>query len=236
MRITMIPASQYIYEEDIKGKRVIIIDVLRATSVITTAIANGAQEVVAVKEIDEALSLREEGCIMGGERKALKIEGFDLSNSPLEYTKEAIGGRKIIMTTSNGTNAISRATSASEIIIGCMLNGKAVATHIASSSEDTVIACAGTKGQFSIDDFICAGKILHDIKEQCNAELDDMCSAALLAYEDHRGNVLEYVKHAAHYKYMLSIGLEDDIEYCFREDETDMVPVYQKGRIVRPEA
>ena len=63
-----------------------------------------------------------------------------------------------------------------------------------------------------------------------------MCSAALLAYEDHRGNVLEYVKHAAHYKYMLSIGLEEDIEYCFREDETDIVPVYLKGRIVKPVA
>jgi 2-phosphosulfolactate phosphatase len=236
MKITMIPASQYICEEDIKGKQVVIIDVLRATSVITTAVANGAQEVVAVKEIDEALALREEGCVMGGERKALKIEGFDLSNSPLEYTREAIGGRKIIMTTTNGTNAISRATSAKEIIIGCMLNGKAVAKRIASSCDDTVIACAGTKGQFSIDDFICAGKILYDLKELCNIELDDMCSAACMAYEDYKGRVLEYVKNAAHYKYMLSIGLEDDIEYCFKEDETDVVPVYRKGCIIKPQA
>lgn len=236
MKITMIPASQYILEEDIKGKQVVIIDVLRATSVITTALANGAQEVVAVREIDEALALREEGCVMGGERKALKIEGFDLSNSPLEFTREAIGGRRIIMTTTNGTNAISRSTSAENIMIGCMLNGRAVAKCIAQSGQDTVIACAGTKGQFSIDDFLCAGKILYDLKEICDADLDDMCSAAYMAYDDHKENVLDYVKHAAHYKYMLSIGLQDDIEYCFREDETHIVPIYMKGRIIKPEA
>jgi len=236
MKITMIPASKYIFEEDIKGKQVVIIDVLRATSVITTALANGAQEIVAVREIDEALALREEGCVMGGERKALKIEGFDLSNSPLEYTKEAIGGKKIIMTTTNGTNAISRSISAEKIMIACMLNGKAVAKHIAESGKDTVIACAGTKGQFSIDDFICAGKILYDIMEICDGDLDDMCRAAYLAYKEHKGNVLDYVKHASHYKYLLSIGLQDDIEYCFREDETDIVPMYKDGRIIRPEA
>ena len=234
MKITMIPASQYICEEAIRGKLVVIIDVLRATSVITTAIANGAQEIVAVKEIDEALSLREEGCIMGGERKALKIEGFDLSNSPLEYTRDVVDGRKIIMTTTNGTNAISRAAGAGEIIIGCMLNGRAVAKYMAASNRDAVVACAGTAGQFSIDDFICGGKILWDLKKFCSPDLDDMCSAAYMAYRDHKEDVLGYVKHAAHYKYMLSIGLEDDIEYCFREDETDMVPVYQKGRIIRP--
>lgn len=236
MKITMIPASKYIFEEDIKGKQVVIIDVLRATSVITTAFANGAKEVVAVREIDEALALREEGCIMGGERKALKIEGFDLSNSPLEYTKETIGGRRIIMTTTNGTNAISRSISAEKIMIGCMLNGRAVARHIAETGKDTVIACAGTKGQFSIDDFVCAGKILYDLMEICDVDLDDMCSAAFMAYKEHKQNLLEYVKHAAHYKYMLSIGLQDDIDYCFREDETEIVPMYKDGRIVNPEA
>lgn len=236
MKITMIPASKYIFEEDIKGKQVIIIDVLRATSVITTALANGAREVIAVREIDEALALREEGCVMGGERKALKIEGFDLSNSPLEYTREAIGGKRIIMTTTNGTNAISRSTSAEKIMIGCMLNGRAVARHIAESGKDTVIACAGTKGKFSIDDFVCAGKMLYDLKEICDADMDDMCSAAYIAYKDHKENVLDYVKHAAHYKYLLSIGLQDDIEYCFKEDTTDIVPVYKDGRIIKMEA
>ncbi len=232
MKITTIPSVKYIDEDVIRNKCVVIIDVLRATSVITTAIANGAQEVLAVKEIDEALQLKDENSLLGGERKALKIEGFDLSNSPLEYSKKAVGNKKVVLTTTNGTNAIARASMGGTVLIGCMQNGKAVARRVAMENRDTVILCAGTYGKFSIDDFICAGKILYEILELSKAEMDDLSAAAYMAYRDNKGRTIEYIKKAAHYKYLVSIGLEEDIEYCFMEDQTETVPEYINGKII----
>lgn len=181
MKINLIPSVEYINEKEIEGKIAVVIDVLRATSVITTALYNGASEVVTTVEIEEALNYRDKNSILGGERKALKIDGFDLSNSPCEYRKEIVAGKRVILTTTNGTRTINKSIKAESILIGCMLNGKAIAKKIVECNRDTCIVCAGTKGRFSLDDFICAGKILNDIVECINVELDDFCNCCIFS-------------------------------------------------------
>lgn len=231
MKINLIPSIEYLKEDEMEGKTVVVIDVLRATSVIATAIGNGAREVIAAVEIEEALKYKDENSLLGGERKALKIEGFDLANSPLEYKRDVVEGKRVILTTTNGTRTINKSMKAERIYIGCMLNGRAVAEKLADENRDAAIACAGTQGRFSLDDFICAGKIIYDVLEIHEAELDDFAAAAYMAYRDNRDDVLSYVKMAFHYNYLVSVGLEEDIKYCFKEDLLDIVPVYIDGSI-----
>ena len=231
MKISLIPSVEYINEEDLKGKTAVVIDVLRATSVITTAVGNGALEVITTLEIDEALNLKDKNSLLGGERKALKIEGFDLSNSPVEYTRKTVEGKRIILTTTNGTKAIHKAMFSKRIYIGCMLNGRSTAQRVLSEGDDAVIVCAGTYGKFSLDDFICAGKIIYDMKQSGEVEMDDFAAAAYAAYRDNKKDVLKFVSMASHYKYLLSIGLQEDIKYCFTEDVIDIVPEYKSGKI-----
>lgn len=224
MKISLIPSVEYIKEDEIRGKTVVIIDVLRATSVITTALSNGALEVIPKLEIEDALDRRKENCLLGGERKALKIQGFDLSNSPLDYAKDKVEGKTIILSTTNGTRAILHSLFADKIVIGSMVNGRAVAQYIHKENKDTVIVCAGTYGKFSLDDFLCAGKIIFDCKEIGDIEVEDLAATAYMAYRDNRTDTLSYISMASHYKYLITIGLLEDIKYCFTEDLFDIVP------------
>jgi 2-phosphosulfolactate phosphatase len=232
MRLSLWPTVDFIREEDLKDKIVVVIDVLRATSVITTALNNGAEYIKVTVEVDEALKLKDEGNLIGGERNALKIEGFDLSNSPLEYKREVVEDKIIVLTTTNGTKTIHKSLGAERIYIGSVLNGMSVAKRLVKDDRDTVVICAGTRGKFSLDDFICAGKIISDVIENKNIEADDFAAAAYMAYRDNRGNLLNYVKMASHYKYLCSIGLEEDVKYCFTEDIINIVPEYRDGKII----
>lgn len=234
MKINLIPSITYVDESMLKGKTALIIDVLRATTVMTTALGNGANKIIPVTEIDEAMKLKNAVTVLGGERKGLKIDGFDLANSPLDYTKKAVSGRTVVMTTTNGTRAIKRCSAADKLYIGCMLNGRAAAKKLTDDNMDTVIVCSGTNGKFSLDDFICAGKIIYEAEKFSNdIELDDFASAAYMAYCDHKGDVLSYVKMAFHYNYLISIGLSDDVKYSFQEDTIDIVPKYVNGEILK---
>jgi 2-phosphosulfolactate phosphatase len=219
MRIDLVPSIEYINDNALKGKTVVLIDVLRATTVITTALDNGAIAVVPKIEVKEAQDAKVENCLLGGERNALKIQGFDLTNSPLDYKKNIV-----IMTTTNGTKAIHHSVRADKIIIGCMLNGKAIAENVTFDKRDVSIICAGTGGKFSLDDFICAGKIIYDCMALRECELEDFAATAFMAYRDNKANVLDFVSRASHYKYLLSLGLEEDVKYCFTEDIMSIIP------------
>jgi 2-phosphosulfolactate phosphatase len=235
MKIELWPSVDYIAEDRLREKIVVVVDVLRATSVITTAIGNGAAQVIVTIETEEAMELKSDNCILGGERKALKVEGFDLSNSPLEYTEEVVRGKTVILSTTNGTKAIKKSEIADRIYIASMLNGRAVAKRLIDENRDTIIICAGTYGKFSLDDFICAGKIIYELNEISKIDMDDFAAASLMTYRDNRWDTLGYVKMANHYKYLVSIGMEEDIRYCFTEDIISMVPEYNDGKITAAE-
>lgn len=233
MNIDIIISASDIKEEKIKGKTVVVIDVLRATSVMVTALKNGCIKVIPVKTVEEAVEIASRdrhNYILGGERNALKIEGFDYSNSPLEYTEETVKGKTVIMTTTNGTQAIKNSESAENIIIASMINGSAVAKKIAKENKDVVFINAGTYGQFSMDDFITSGYIISKIKEMVEVELSDIATTSLYVYDNNK-DIISFVKEASHYKRILTLGLEDDLKYCLSKDLTDIVPEYNDGII-----
>jgi 2-phosphosulfolactate phosphatase len=235
MNIDIIISSDDIREEKLYDKVVVVIDMLRATTVIITALKNNCSKVVPVVTVEEAIKLSEgnrENYVLGGERRALKIEGFDCSNSPLEYTEEVVGNKTLIITTTNGTKAIHGSKAAEQIIIGGMINGRAVAEKLIEINKDVVFVNAGTYGQFSMDDFICSGYIINCVLENSKAELSDIAFTAQHIYCNHK-DITSYLQHARHFNVLKELGLEEDLKYCCSKDITDIVPIYKNGIIVR---
>lgn len=233
MKIDIIVSADDIKKEKILNKSVIVIDVLRATSVIITAINNGCNKVIPVLTIEEALEIYDkdrEKYIMGGERKALKIEGFHCSNSPLEYSRQVVENKTLIITTSNGTRAIKRSTLAKNILIGAFINAEDVANRSINLNNDVTIVNAGTYGQFSIDDFICSGYIISCIMRKIKAVLTDISKTALYIYEQNT-DIITFIKKASHYKRIERLKLYNDLEYCCKKDIIKIVPEYIDGVI-----
>ncbi|MCR3760816.1 2-phosphosulfolactate phosphatase family protein [Clostridium felsineum] len=234
MKIDLIISAEDIKKDKVYKKTAVVIDMLRATSVITTAIANGCEKVIPVLTIEEALKIRKEydkKAILGGERKGLKIEGFDFSNSPIEYSKEVIGGKTLIMTTTNGTRAIRGSEGAKDIIIGSVLNAEAVANRIIELNNDVAIVNAGTYGEFSIDDFICSGYIISCVKNKMKVELTDAAKTAYYVYKKNE-DIESFVKYAKHYERIMELGLEEDFKYCCRKSTLKVVPQFINGEIL----
>ncbi len=234
MKLDIIISADDIKNEKVKDKTVVVIDILRATSVIITAINNGCTQVIPTLTVEEALKIANKdrsSCVLGGERNAVKIGGFDFSNSPLEYKDKLIKGKKLVMTTTNGTRAIKRSVLAKNILIGAMINASAVSKKVIELNNDVVIVNSGTYGQFSIDDFACSGYILNCIlKLKEDVELADIAKTALYIYKQN-DKIKDFIKHANHYKKLKQLHLEDDLNYCCKKDIIDLVPEYKNGII-----
>jgi Phosphosulfolactate phosphohydrolase and related enzymes len=235
MNVDIIVSSNDIKEDKIKNKSVVVIDMLRATSVIITAINNGCKEVIPVLNIDEALDIvssNRSKYILGGERNAVRIEGFDFSNSPLEYNTNVVKDKILVMTTTNGTKAIKNSIAAKNLLIGAMINAKVVASKLVDLNNDIVIVNAGTNGQFSIDDFICSGYIIENIMSITdNIIASDIATTAKYIYDNNK-SIISFIKYAKHYKVIKSLKLDKDLEYCCQKDIVSIVPEYENGSIV----
>ena len=222
--------------EKIKDKIVVIIDVLRATSVMITALANGAKAVYPYKDIESVLenSKKSKSFVLGGERKGLKIEGFDFGNSPLEYTREAVEGKDMFMTTSNGTRAIENSADGSKkLFIAAFLNVESVAEKILKENDDTVIVCSGTDNNFSLDDALCAGEIIKRVKEKNkNVYLTDI-SLAMKKLAETSISIENTLEGSKHFEYLKTIGFYGDMNHCFTMDMFDIVPEYKNGVITK---
>lgn len=236
MKIDIILTAADIQPEKIKDKIVVIIDVLRATSVMITALANGAKAVYPYKDIESVLenSKKSKSFVLGGERKGLKIEGFDFGNSPLEYTKEAVSGKDMFMTTSNGTRAIENSANGSKkLFIAAFLNVESVAKKILEENDDTVIICSGTNNNFSLDDALCAGEIIRRVKEKNrDIQLTDISLAMKRLAETSLG-IEETLEGSKHFEYLKTIGFYGDMNHCFTMDMFDIVPEYKNGVITK---
>lgn len=230
MKIDIIISADDIKKSKIKDKIVVVIDMFRATSVIVTALNNGCKEVIPYLTIEGTLEaasrLQRDNYILGGERRAVKIDGFDLSNSPLEYTESVVKNKTVLLTTTNGTRTLMESLSAKRIFIGAMINAKAVAKKLVEINEDVIIINAGTNGNFSMDDYICSGYIINQMLSYNNElELTDIARTANIIYKGNE-DIITYVKLATHYSVMKSLGLDDDIQYCVKKSIIDIVPEY----------
>lgn len=235
MRICVVATAQQAQDIDFNGKTAVVIDVLRATSVVTTALDNGAQEVIAVKTVEQAQSLyaasNPANTLRGGERNALKIDGFDLSNSPMEYKKQVVEGKTIIFTTTNGTNAINNIKGAKEIVLACFRNAQAIVDYIAQSGRDTAIVCAGTEGRFSLDDGLCAGMLIELLKQQTAVEADDLGLLVTQYYNQNKTNLLGALSCCYHLRRLFALGFYDDIRFCLETSCVTTVPEAKEDKI-----
>ena len=196
----------------------IVVDVLRATSTIAQALAAGYERVLCCREIEEARALRaaDPDSLVGGERDAVRIDGFDVGASPREFLQRR--ARTLILSTTNGTSAILEAGSRCDtVLLGSLLNLDAIVRDVRARGEDVAILCAGYKGAFALDDAYCAGRIV----EGLDGERSDAAIAAEVvarAYPDSHAGLTARTYGPP--------GLEEDIRFCARESVLDVVPRY----------
>ncbi|MEW6624032.1 MAG: 2-phosphosulfolactate phosphatase [Bacillota bacterium] len=214
-------------KKNLKKKAVIVIDVLRATSTMVTALNNGCREIIVAPTPQAGLKLRSlygSAVVLGGERKREKISGYDLGNSPREYKAGNIAGKILVFTTTNGTALINSCSGASSILIAAFLNARAVASSL-NDSPDILIACAGTKGTFSLEDYLLAGYILKLIKKQhVNAVFNDECFKAVEFYDYLQKDLEGILLRSPHGLNLKMLGMERDVVYCLQKDIINQVP------------
>jgi len=214
---------------------VVVIDVVRATTSIVEALANGLKAVFPTASTEEAVklaaSLGREDTLLGGERKGLKIEGFDLGNSPGEYVGEELNGKRLVMTTTNGTPALRAADEAARVLVCAFTNLSAVARSVADDAH-VVVQCAGRGGRFCFEDAVCAGHLLLKIREvdEVTLELNDPGRAACALAERIEVSAA-FLRGTAAGQSIEAIGLGDDLILCADVDRHDVVPHVQDGSI-----
>lgn len=216
---------------------VIVIDVLRATTTIINAIRNGAEKIIPAHDPAEAAALAgrlgAKDCILAGERGGLKLPGFELGNSPLEFTEDKVKNRTVVFSTTNGTDAVYKARSARCVLIGGMINRAAAAKEAVKQKGRILILCAGTDGQFSADDICAAGAILDSVASLSSEPLEtnDLGLVSCMVYSNWLEGKAD-LSLTFHYSRLIRLGFEQDVKFCFSKDITDVVPRYSDGMII----
>ncbi|MDO4567924.1 MAG: 2-phosphosulfolactate phosphatase [Clostridia bacterium] len=236
MKVTTLNYPGRLNDMRTSGRTVIIVDTLRASTCIVWAVKNGAEKVIPIADPGDAATMHlmiGGECILAGERGGIKVPGFDIGNSPLDFTASAVRGKTVIICTTNGTNAICAVKNASSpLIIGAMINKSAVARRAVELGNDVLILCAGTDGRISADDICTAGAIAEGIYalRPAQYEQDDMTFMARTLYADHAAKRVDLAQ-TAHWSRLLKLGFAADVNFCFTEDITDVVPELVSGII-----
>ncbi|MTI22951.1 2-phosphosulfolactate phosphatase [Fulvivirga sp. RKSG066] len=215
----------------VSNKIVVVVDILRATSCMTTGIAHGVNSIIPFADMEECMLMSAKGFLTAGERNGKKIDGFDLGNSPYDYMDEAVKGQDVAVTTTNGTRAIEKSKGAVEVVIGAFLNISAVAEYLRAKNMDVLILCAGWKGKVNLEDSLFAGALSEALKP----DFEHACDAPMLAetsYNFMKHDIVARVQSSSHAKRLNRLNVHKDIEFCLKHDEYDVVPVLQEGKIV----
>jgi len=223
-------------EDELRNKSVVIIDVLRASTTIVNALNNGAKAIIPVGDMGEASKIAQnvdsDNYLLCGEKDGVKIEGYDLGNSPLEFTNEMVGNKTLIFNTTNGTKAIKKSVGSSNIFIAAFLNVSAVVEILKTQKKDIVLFCAGWKGRLAFEDMLLAGNIIHLLTNGTLPE--DSTDGARVAhgiysiYGKDIPKVIHKSNHATRLKSIIGTG---DIDFCSQIDTTNIVPRLKDGMI-----
>lgn len=225
-------------EMQLRGKNVVVIDVLRASATVATALQNGAKEIIPVSDIENAVkvssSLFGGVTLRAGERNGKMIEGFNLGNSPSEFTVEAVKGKSIIFLTTNGSKAMLKGRYAQNLIVCGFVNLSSVVKKLIEIASDVVIICAGQDNHFCLEDAVCAGKIVNHLKKEkkLDIHLDDGARAASAIDATFGKNIPKMLKLSEHGKYLADIGFADDLKVCASLNTIPVVPMLS-GNVIR---
>lgn len=228
------PALLHLY--DVKNTIVVVIDVLRATSTIATALFNGAREIIPVDSVERCIQLgRELACVTAGERDGQIAPGLQYGNSSFEYPREFIGGKTLVLTTTNGTKLLHMALAkgATEVITGSFLNLSAVCDHLIAMKKNVILGCAAWKDRVNMEDMLFAGAVVSKIKEHFSINCDSSHIAENL-YCAAKDDLFGFMKKndASHYHRLTGFGCERDIRHCLIPDQANILPEYVDGKLV----
>lgn len=224
--VCLTPDLMHLYP--VNNRAVVVVDILRATSCMTTAFAHGVESITPFAKLDECLAMKDQGFFTAGERDGKKVDGFDLGNSPFEYMEPSLRGKRIAFTTTNGTQAIVKSLGASHIIIGSFLNLSAVARYLQSVEENILIVCAGWKGKFNLEDTLFAGALIEKLSPAIGPACDSPL-AALELYKTAKSDLGAFLKNSSHVQRLAKLHIHKDIAFCLTPDQYHVVPVLQEG-------
>lgn len=215
---------------NVHDRTVVVVDIFRATSCMTTAFAHGIESITPFSQLEDCRAMKANGYFTAGERDGKKVEGFDLGNSPFEYMEDYLKGKKIAFTTTNGTQAIAKAEGAKEIIIGSFLNLSAVAEYLLKGKNNVLVVCAGWKGKVNLEDTLFAGALVELLKEHIEPDCDAPVAAQHL-YNQAKYDLVDFLKEASHVKRLAKLNVYKDIEFCLTLDRYDIIPHLKHGVI-----
>lgn len=233
MKLEVVSTVEEIRSDQIINRTVIVIDVLRASTTIVTALANGFPSVIPVETIGQANVLKNNRTILVGERHCKKIADFDYNNSPTALCHAIKKDADVILTTTNGTRAIQKAERAQPLLIGCFLNVTACIRHACSFHQDITLYCAGTRQEFALEDGLAAGLMAHLAKHLNPAiQINDLAESMLLAYLQSASSLAHCLKNTTTGKRLVQHHYAHDIDFCAQLDRYQLVPFVKDGRIL----
>lgn len=235
LHTSLSPALLQLY--DLSESIVLVIDVLRATSTIATALHNGAASVIPVDSVPKCIEIgRQLNAVTAGERDGKIAEGLEHGNSPFEYPRSFIEGKTLVLTTTNGTKLLHMALNmgAAEIITGSFPNLTVVADYLIRARKAVILGCAAWKDRVNLEDMLFAGAIIHRVKQHFNINCDSSRMAEAM-YQQAQHDIFGFMKtqNASHYQRLMGFGLESDIRYCLSPDKAPVLPYYSNGRLMQ---
>lgn len=214
---------------------VVIIDVFRATSTVAAALYNGAARVIPVAQVEECKRLGKKiaGSITAGERDGKVIEGLQYGNSPVEYPRDFIEGKTLVLTTTNGTKLLHMAIAkgCAEIVTGSFVNLSAVCDYLIKENKNVILGCSGWKDRFNLEDTLFAGAVIDRVNEHFVIH-DDSSLMAKEVYGLHKQDLYNFIQHTTHWHRLAAYGLHKDLEYCVSIDVANILPIYKNGELV----
>ncbi|MBX2968135.1 MAG: 2-phosphosulfolactate phosphatase [Cyclobacteriaceae bacterium] len=227
--VCLSPDLMHLY--DVRSRVVVVVDILRATSCMVTALEHGIRSIRPLADLEECRAMRSQGYLTAGERNGEKVEGFDFGNSPFEYMNEKLVGERIAFTTTNGTQAIAKSHGAKEIIIGAFLNLSAVTEYLKKGNDSVLVVCAAWKGKVNLEDTLFAGALVENLKDDIEPDCDAPLAAQRL-YNLAKNDMVDFLKDSSHVKRLNRLNIHKDIAFCVTPDQYSIVPKLISGELI----
>lgn len=212
---------------------VVIIDVLRATSAMCTAFEFGVEKMIPVASLEEAQEYKNQGFLVGAERNGIAIEGFDFGNSSFSYMSDKIKGQTVVISTTNGTQAIEASRNAYKVVVGAFTNITALCEWLIKQNRNVLLLCSGWKNKLNLEDSVFAGAVTERLLQTNLYQTGDGSLATLFLYQQTQKSQVKFFHNSSHSKRLAEMGLKKDIKYCFSLDKTKIIPVLQGKYLVK---
>ena len=241
MRVEVFFTPHQVDEMYLRHRTVVVIDVLRSSTTIAKALFNGAKEIIPVTTVESAMkivgNLFGDVTLLGGERQGKMIEGFNLGNSPLEYTEERVKGKSIVFSSTNGSLSMVKARYAKEMLLCGFVNISVVENKLKEPDRDITILCSGSGGNFSLEDAVCAGMLIQKLTDTNGKAvvLGDAGTASVVLYKNHSKSLYKMLTSSEHGQYLTEIGFAEDLKVCAEVDSISVLPQFL-GNVVKLKA